>query len=142
MRGLHYVIAAKRTIAAVAAGATGVGVVGKVVDRKGFNQVEFVISYGTITATSATITPIVKHGDVTGTMTSVADADLDGTEAGAGIAAGTPRTSNSNKNVAKRIGYRGTKRYVSCSIVPTVTATTPVSVTAILSRPENAPVAT
>jgi hypothetical protein len=60
---------------------TGVGVVGKVVDRKGYDGVEFIISYGTITATSATITPIIKHGDVTGTMTSVADADLLGTEA-------------------------------------------------------------
>lgn len=141
-RDLHNNIKAIRTIAAVAAGVTGVGVVGKVVDRAGYEGVEFIISYGTITATSATITPVVKEGDVTGTMTSVANADLLGTEAAAGIAAGTPRTSNSNKNVVKRIGYLGKKRYVSCNVVPTVTATTPVSVTAILSSPRNAPVAT
>jgi hypothetical protein len=113
MRDMHNNIRAVRTIAAVAAGVTGVGVVGKVVDRQGYDGVEFIISYGTITATNATITPIVKEGDVTGTMTSVADADLLGTEALAAITATTPRTSGVSKNVAKRIGYTGGKRYVS-----------------------------
>jgi hypothetical protein len=139
MRDVHNNIRAVRTIAAVAAGVTGVGVVGKVVDRQGYDGVEFIISYGTITATNATITPIVKEGDVTGTMTSVADADLLGTEVLAAITATTPRTSGVSKNVAKRIGYTGGKRYVSCSLVPTVTATTPVSVTTVLSRPSVKP---
>ena len=142
MRDLHNNIDTVRTIASVAVGTTGTGVTGKVVDTAGYEGVEIVINYGTITATNATITPIVKHGDVTGTMTSVANASLLGTEAGAGIAAGTPRTSNSNKNVSKRIGYIGGKRYVSCSLVSTVTATTPVSATVILSNPRHAPVAT
>jgi hypothetical protein len=31
------------------------------------------ISYGSVTATNATIIPVIKEGDVTGTMTSVAD---------------------------------------------------------------------
>jgi hypothetical protein len=141
MRDLHNNISAVRSIAAVAAGVTGVGVVGKVVDRKGYDGVEFIISYGTITATAATITPIVKHGDVTGTLTSVADADLLGTELAAAITATTPRTSGVSKNVAKRIGYTGNKRYVSCSLVPTVTATTPVSVTALLGKAQIKPVA-
>ena len=35
-----------------------------------------------------------------------ADADLIGTEAAAGIAATTPRTSGVSKNVTKRVGYR------------------------------------
>jgi hypothetical protein len=57
--------------------------------------------------------PIVKEGDVTGTMTSVADADLLGTEALAGDHRDHARTSGVSKNVAKRIGYTGGKRYVS-----------------------------
>lgn len=140
-RDLHHNIDVVRTIAPVAL-TTIAGVTGKVVDTAGFEGVELVYSYGSITATNATLTPLIKHGDVTGTMTSVADTDLLGTEAGAGIAAGTPRTSNSNKNVSKRIGYIGGKRYVSGSISSTVTAATVVSVDVILSHPRNAPVAT
>jgi hypothetical protein len=137
MRDLHSNFDAVRTIAAVAGAATG-----KIVDLKGYQGCEFIISYGSITATDATITPVVKEGDVTGTMTSVADGDLLGTEALAAIAAGTPRTSNSNKNVAKRLGYIGSKRYVQCNILQTVTAAAPVSVTALLGKPSLAPVAT
>jgi len=139
MRDMHTNIRAVRSIAPVAAGTTGTGTVGKIIDRQGYDGLEFIIGYGTITATNATITPIVKHGDVTGTLTSVADADLVGTEALAAITAGTPRTSGSNKNVAKRIGYTGGKRYVNITLVPTVTATTPVSAIAILSRPSVKP---
>lgn len=142
MRGLHYVINAKRSIGPVAVGTTGTGQAGKIVDRKGFKDVEFILGYGAITATNAVFTVTIKEGDVTGTMTSVADGDLDGTEAAAGIAAGTPRTSDANKLVTKRIGYKGLKRYVQALIKSTITATTPVSAHVILSRPEAAPVAT
>jgi hypothetical protein len=134
MRDLHNNIRVVRSIAPVAAGVTGTGTVGKIVDRKGYDGVEVIISYGTITATSATITPVIKHGDVTSAMTSVADADLLGTEALAAITATTPRTSGVSKNVSKRIGYTGGKRYISCNLVPTVTATTPVSANVLLSR--------
>lgn len=137
MKDIHYNVDAVRTIAAVAGAATG-----KVVDRAGYEGVEFLISYGSITSTAATITPVVKDGDATGTMTSVADGFLLGTEALAGIDAGTPRTSGSNKNVVKRLGYIGTKRYVQCNILQTTTAAAPVAVTVLLASPRNAPVAT
>lgn len=142
MRGLHYIIDAKRSIAPVAVGTTGTGQTGKIVDRKGFNQVEFILGYGSITATNAVFTLTLKEGDVTGTMTSIADADLDGTESAAGVAAAASRTSGVSKNVTKRVGYRGTKRYVQANIKSTVTAAVPVSATVIMSRPEQAPVAT
>lgn len=142
MRGLHYNVQMKRSVGPVAVGTTGTGTAGKIVDRKGFNQVEFILSYGAITATSAVFTVIAKEGDATGSMTSIADADLDGTELAAGIAAGTPRTSDSNKLVTKRLGYRGIKRYVQLTIKSTITATPPVFGGVLLSRPEQAPVAT
>jgi hypothetical protein len=141
-RDLHNNIKAMRSVAAVAVGTTGTGQTGKVVDRAGYEGVEVLISYGSITATNATFTVTVKEGDATGTMTSVADADLLGSESNAGIAAGTPRTSGSNKNVVKRLGYIGAKRYVSASVKSTITAATPVSTTILLSNPRNAPVAT
>ena len=142
MRGFHYNVKMKRSVGPVAVGTTGTGTTGKIVDRKGFKDVEFIFGYGTITATNATITVIAKEGDVTSTMTSIADGDLDGTEANAGIAAGTPRTSDTNKLVTKRLGYRGLKRYVQLIIKSTITATTPVFGGVLLGRPEIAPVAT
>lgn len=142
MRGFHYRVDHKTSVNAQTVGTTGTGRTGKVVDRKGFSQVEFLLNYGAITATNATFTVTVKEGDVTSTMTSIADADLDGTEALAGIAAAATRTSGSSKNVSKRLGYRGLKRYVQVNIKSTITAGTPVYGGVLLGNPEQAPVAT
>lgn len=142
MRDLHSNIKSVRVISSVAAGVTGTGTVGKIVDLAGYQGCEFVINYGTITATNATILPVIKEGSVTGTLTSVADADLLGTELLASITATTPRTSGVSKNVIKRVGYIGNKRYVNVTIVPTVTATTPVGVVAVLNKASNSPIAT
>lgn len=134
-------IRAVRSISPIAIGTTGTGQVGKPVDRQGYGGVEFIIDYGTITATAAVYTVIIKEGDVTGTMTSVADADLIGTELLAGVAATTPRTSGVSKNVSKRIGYKGNKRYVNATVYSTTTATTPIAATAVLFNPVIAAVA-
>ena len=141
MKDLHSTV---RTAVALAAAAstTAAGRAGKVIDTAGYGGVEFVVNYGTITATDATITVVMQEGDVTGTMTSVADADMLGTELLASITATTPRTSGVSKNVTKRVGYKGNKRYVSLGIASaTVTATTPVSATAILHSANISPVA-
>lgn len=122
-----------RVISPVAVGTTGTGKTGKIIDRKGYiGPVLFTIAYGAITATAATLTVTVKEGDVTGTLTSVADTDLIGTEALAGIAAGTPRASGSNMNVTTKIGYKGAKRYVQVNVKSTSTAGTLIAVDAIL----------
>lgn len=142
MWDLHNNVQRKRSISPVAIGTTGTGKTGVVVDRAGFQAVEFEFDYGTITATNATITPTVFEGDVTGTMTSVADADLIGLEVSAGIPAAATRTSGVNKNVSKRLGYKGAKRYVQAKLVSTVTAGTPVAATVLLGLPRHAPVAT
>ncbi len=123
-------------------GTTGTGRTGKPVDRAGYSKVEFLIDYGVITATNATFTVTCKVGDVTGTMTSIADANLIGLEANASVGQAATRTSGVSKNVAKRIGYIGTKRYVECDIKSTVTAGAIVSTKVLLSGPFSAPVAT
>ena len=135
---LHENVRTAVGVAPVAIGTTGTGQVGKVIDRAGYSGVEFVVAYGTITSTAAVYTVTVKEGDATGSMTSVADADLVGTEALAGLAAGA-RTSGTGKNVTKRIGYKGKKRYVQCGVKSTATAGTLVSVTAVLHSPLVAP---
>lgn len=139
MHDLHNNSRALRVISPVAVGTTGTGQTGKVIDRQGFSGIEFLCSYGSITATGAVFTATVKEGDVTGTLTSVADGDLLGTELLAGVAAAATRTSGTSKNVVKRVGYRGNKRYVNCSIKSTATAGTIVSCTAILYSPSVMP---
>lgn len=106
---------------------------GTVVDRSGFNSVTFVIHNGAVTSTGFSLTPIVKSGSATGSLSAVADADLIGTEAGATISGGA-----SDGQIAK-IGYIGTDRYVTIDLVVAGTATGVHSAAAILGAPINAP---
>lgn len=140
MHDLHNNVKATVCVEPVAVGTTGTGQVGGVIDTQGYGGVEFVVSYGAITSSTATFTVVVKEGDVTGTLTSVADADLLGTEALASITAGA-RVDGSTEKVTKRVGYKGAKRYVNASVVNTATAATPVSVVALLHSPSVAPTA-
>lgn len=139
MRDLHSNVRTKNVITAAAIGANATKT-GIVIDRQGYGGVEFVAAYGSVTTTGTIVTLVVKEGDVTGTMTSVADADLLGTEALASLLAATPRTAGTTKEVTKRVGYRGIKRYVSVDAVQTgVTSVGVVHVAAILHSPANAP---
>ena len=55
----------------------------------------------------------------------------------ASLLAATPRASGTTKNVSKRVGYKGAKRYVRVDAVQTgVTSVGCVAVTAILHSPE------
>jgi len=122
-------------IVPVAIGANGT-ITGLVKDRQGYGAVEIIISYGSVTTTGSVVTVVVKEGDVTGAMTSVADTYLRGTEALASLPAATPRTAGTTKEVTKRIGYVGTKRYVSVDLVKTgVTSVGMVNATILLLRP-------
>jgi len=124
--------------AAIGANATKTGAV---IDRQGYGGVEFLVSYGSVTTTGSVVTVICKEGDVTGTLTSVADADLLGTEALASLLAATPRTAGTTKEVAKRLGYIGNKRYVQINAVQTgVTSVGSVDAIAVMHSPRIAPV--
>lgn len=123
--------------AAIGANATKTGAI---IDRQGYGGVEFLVSYGSVTTTGSVVTLVVKEGDVTGTLTSVADADLLGTEALASLAAGA-RVAGTGKEVTKRLGYKGTKRYVQLSAVQTgVTSVGCISAAALLFSPAIAPI--
>ena len=139
MHDLHNNVRAKVVVEPIAVGTTGTGQTGSVIDTQGYGGVEFVCSYGAITATDAVFTVVVTEGDVTGTMTSVADADLLGTELLAGVAAIATRVDGSSEKVTKRVGYKGGKRYVQANVSSTVTAGTPVSISAVLHSPNVAP---
>jgi len=138
MRDLHSNCRTKTVISPLAIGANATKT-GLVVDRQGYGGVEFVASYGAVTTTGTIVTLVVKEGDVTGTMTSVADESLLGTEALASLLAGA-RVAGTGKEVTKRIGYKGNKRYVSVDAVQTgVTSVGVVGVAAVLFEPNNAP---
>lgn len=139
IKDLHSNIRTKNVItpAAIGANATKTGIV---IDRQGYGGVEFIAAYGSVTTTGTIVTLVVKEGDVTGTLTSVADADLLGTEALASLLAATPRAAGTTKEVTKRVGYKGIKRYVSVDAVQTgVTSVGCVSVTALLHSPALGP---
>jgi len=138
MRDLHNNIRTKTVISPLAIGANATKT-GLIVDRQGFLSTEIIASYGAVTTTGTVCTLVVKEGDVTGTMTSVADTDLLGTEALASLLAGA-RVTLVGKEVTKRIGYTGNKRYISADIVQTgVTSVGVVGVLAVLGQPSVAP---
>lgn len=139
MNDLHNNCKQSLAINPVALGATG-AITSAIIDRQGYGGVEFFIAYGSVTTTGTVVTLTVKEGDVTGTLTSVADADLLGTEALAGLAAGA-RVAGTGKEVAKRIGYKGDQRYVQLSLAHTGTTSVGiVGAVAVLTNPNVAPV--
>jgi hypothetical protein len=136
---LHHNVDFRRVIAAVAIGANATKT-GKIIDRSGYGGLEFIATYGAVTTTGSVVTLVCFEGDVTGTMTSVADADLLGTEALASLLAATPRASGTTKNVTKKLGYKGAKRYVRVDAVQTGTTSVGcVNVDALLFNPAIAP---
>jgi len=139
IKDMHSNVRTKTVISPLAIGANATKT-GLIIDRQGYGGVEFVASYGAVTTTGTIVTLVVKEGDVTGTLTSVADTDLLGTEALASLLAATPRAAGTTKEVTKRIGYVGNKRYVQVNAVQTgVTSVGVVGVAAILHSPAVAP---
>ncbi len=137
-KDLHNSVKQVRSVGPVAIGANGT-ITGKIIDRQGYGGVEFITSYGAIATTGTVATLVIFEGDVTGTMTSVADADLLGTEALASRLGGAT-TSGVGANVAKRVGYKGNKRYVRPDIVKTGTTSVGcVGVDVLMFNPSVAP---
>jgi len=112
-----------------------------VIDRRGYNGVEFHLLYGLTASVADTQTVVVLECDTTttGSFTSVADGDLIGTEALASRLAVTGHTSGTSINCGKRIGYKGNKRYVRLQVTPGGTATMIVGCAVQLFNPVAAP---
>lgn len=136
MRDMHNNISVISAIAPQAIGTTGIGggKLSGIIDRRGFEAVEFVFQSGASASVADTITPVIYEAAATGdSFTSVADADLLGTEAGQKLtltAAG-----------ASRIGYIGNKRYLKIRLYGVGTATAIVSAGVLLGKPSRSPVA-
>lgn len=144
-RDLFNAVKVARAIFPQVVGTSGAsnGVTSPVIDRLGYQSVLFDIAYGTSGATGDTITPVVFECSTSdGSFTSAADADLIGTEALAALPAqATSRTSGTGKNVSKKVGYKGIKRYVKLRLYGIGTATGLVAANALLGDPVHAPAA-
>jgi hypothetical protein len=102
-----------QAIAPVAARTDDTAIVSSIIDVRGYDSLMFAISIGTNTDADATFTALVEEGDVSNLSdaAAVADADLNGTEA---LASWT----FADDTETRKIGYRGSKRYVRLTITP------------------------
>lgn len=133
-RDLHNNIKALRAISPVSV-ADNTAQVSQIIDRQGFDSLEFVIVLGSIADADATFTVLVEDGNQANLSDAAAVADdyLLGTEAGAGF-------QFDDDNEVRKIGYIGAKRYVRLTITPAnnLSAALLASV-AVLGHPSKAP---
>lgn len=136
MKDMHNNISVLKVIKPAAVGTTGAanGTLSAIIDRQGFESVEFIYQSGGSASVADTVTPVVLEAAATGdSFTSVAAADLLGTEAALTL------TTSAGK--IGRVGYAGSKRYLKLRLYGLGTATAIVSANAMLGDPHLAPVA-
>jgi hypothetical protein len=136
MRDLHNNIDVRRVISPVSVADT-TAQVGQIIDRQGFESLEYVIATGSIASASATFTVLLEESDDSGMASpaAVADADLLGTEVLAGF-------QFDDDNECRKLGYKGKKRYTRLTITPVGNASAALlTAVAILGNPSNAPTA-
>ena len=106
-------------------------VVSAIVDRQGYNSLEFLIAAGTLADADATFSVLVEEGDDSGLSdnAAVADVDLLGTEV---LAAFT----FADDGEPRKIGYVGSKRYTRCTVTPAAnTGSAPIAIIPLLGNP-------
>lgn len=115
-------------------------VIGTAIDTRGYGGVEFIVEHGTRSASTVTVTTTVMESTATtaSTFTSVADGDLVGLETDVSLAA-VAISAGVTSACTKRIGYKGSKRYVKVKMK--ASASTIGGAAAVLFDPELAPVA-
>lgn len=130
MRDLHNKIYCSRGLSPVSVGDT-TAQVSQIIDMQGYDSLEFIILLGSIADADATFATTMDEGDDSGLSdaAAVAAGDLLGT-----YALGSFQFDDDNK--VKKIGYKGTKRYVRLTITPT--ANTSAALMAVVAVQSNA----
>jgi len=134
MRDLHNKIEIRRAISPVSVADT-TAQVSQIIDRQGFDSLEFAILIGTLADADATFTVLVEDGDVANLSDAAAVVDLEllGTEAAAAFAF-------DDDDETRKIGYVGYKRYVRLTITPVANSSAALlAAAAILSHPHQTP---
>lgn len=112
-------------------------VVSGIVDRQGHDSLTFLIASGTLADADATFAVLVEEGDAANLSdaAAVADADLIGTEALAGL-------TFADDAEARKVGYKGAKRYVRCTVTPSNnTGSAPIAIIPVLGHSAFTPTA-
>lgn len=144
MRDLLNQIQFKRAVSPFATAADNTAVVSQIVDRRGYDSAGFVIATGAVPDADATFTVLVEHGDAANLSDAAAvpDEELISQDPSS---ASTPEvvasfTFAADDNIRK-IGYRGTKRYLRITITPAANASASlICVIGVLGDPEFEPV--
>ena len=134
-RDLHNNILVKRAISPVVV-TDNTAQVSQIIDTRGFQSLEFLISTGTLSDADTTVAVLVEDGDNSALSdnAAVVDAELLGTESAAGF-------QFDDDNEVRKIGYIGNKRYVRLTITPSAnTGNIPLCAIAVLANPCDAPV--
>jgi hypothetical protein len=115
--------------------------VSSIIDRLGYDQVEFALLVGSVGDADATFAVLLEDADEVGfnvTNAAVADQYLLGTEV---LAAFT----FANDDVTRKLGYIGGKRFLRLTVTPTGNSQSPsaayFAAVAVLSAPHISPVA-
>lgn len=135
MKDIHFDTQLKRVISPVSV-ADNTAQVGQIIDRQGYNALEYLILTGSIADVDATFTVLLEHGDVANLSDAAAvpDAQLIGTEVQAGF-------QFDDDNKVRKLGYIGGKRYSRLTITPVGNASAAlIAAAAILREPAVDPV--
>ena len=136
MREFHNNIQVKRAISPVSGAIDNTAQVSQIIDRQGYDALEFLIATGSIADADATFVVLVEDGDAANLSdaAAVADAELAGTETTAGF-------QFDDDNEVRKIGYLGAKRYVRLTITPAAnTGAWLIAAVAVLNRAAVQPV--
>lgn len=136
MRDLVSSIAPKRAISPVSV-SNNTAAEGEWIDLYGYDSCTFVIATGSLADSDATFAVLIQDADAANKsdVAAVDDAYLIGTEALAGF-----KFDDDNK--VRKIGYKGSKRYVRITITPSGNSDVAlISAVAILGHPFSAPTA-
>lgn len=136
MKDLHNTIHPVRAISPVSV-SDSTAAVSQIIDRRGYESLEFVILTGSVADADATFTVLVEDGNESNLSDAAAVADrfLLGTEALASF-------QFDDDNETRKIGYIGGKRYVRLTITPANNASAAViAAVAVLGHPMLAPTA-
>ena len=132
MRDMHNNIKVITAITPAAVGTSGIagGKLSGIIDRRGYDSVEFVFNYSTAGASTDQIVPVVYEAAATGdSFTSVANDDLLGAETPIVISAAG----------AGKIGYRGNKRYLKLRLYGIGHATGTVGAMVVMGNADRVP---
>ncbi len=137
MKDLHHILDIRRAISPDEGAGDNVAKVSQIIDRQGFESLEFAIATGTVADAGATFTVLVEHADEVGfnvTNEAVADKYLLGTEALASF-------DQDDDDSVFTIGYIGPKRFVRLTITPAGNAGAwDIAALAILGHANDVPV--